>query len=67
MIKAVDLKAWPVTVHHRLIPALGRPAMTMAFKTRPSSLLRTAKVARKVAFGVRVKVANAEVTSIRTN
>lgn len=64
VIKAVDTKAGTITIQHGPIPAVGWPAMTMAFKAAPSSLLKTAKVGRKVAFGVRVAGPKAEVTSI---
>ena len=67
VIKAVDPKAGTVTIQHGPIPAVGWPAMTMAFKAAPPSLLKTAKVGRKVAFVARVTGAKAEVTSLRPN
>lgn len=67
VIKAVDPKAGTVTIQHGPIPTVGWPAMTMAFKAAPASLLKTAKVGRKVAFGVRATGPKAEVTSIRPN
>ena len=67
VIKAVDLKAGIVTIQHGPIPAMGWPAMSMAFKAAPSSLLKSAKVGRKVVFAVRVSGPKAEVTSIRPN
>ncbi len=65
VIKAVDAKAGTVTIQHGPIPAVGWPAMTMAFRARPAALLKSAKVGQKVAFGVRVSGALAEVTSLR--
>lgn len=67
VIKAVDARAGTVTIQHGPIPAVGWPAMTMAFKARPASLLKAAKVGQKVAFGVRVSGSLSEVTSLRAH
>ncbi len=50
VVKAVNMKAGTVTLDHGPIPAIKWPAMTMAFKAEPSSLLTRAKVGQKVHF-----------------
>ena len=64
VVKAVDAKAGTVTIEHGPIPAVGWPAMTMAFKATPA-VLHAANVGGRVDFAVRVQGANAEVTSIK--
>jgi Cu/Ag efflux protein CusF len=64
-VTAVDKAAGTITIQHEAIPAVDWPAMTMAFKANPSSLLDKAKVGQKVTFGVSVKGSDAEVTSIQ--
>ena len=65
VIRSVDAKAGTVTIQHQPIPAIGWPAMTMAFKAATPEVLHAAKVGQQVAFGVRVSGASAEVTSIK--
>ncbi len=64
-ITAIDKTAGTITIQHEAIPAVDWPAMTMAFKANPASLLDTAQVGQKVTFGVSVKGSDAEVTSIQ--
>lgn len=64
VVTAVDAKAGTVTIRHEPIPTVGWPAMTMAFRATTPSVLHAAKVGGKVAFGVRVTGAKAEVTSL---
>ena len=50
VVAAIDDKAGTVTIHHGPIAKLGWPAMTMAFKASPPSLLRGVKVGQSVTF-----------------
>ena len=63
-ITAIDSKAGTVTIKHDAIPAVDWPAMTMAFKATPSSLLDGLKVGEKVKFDVKVQGSDAEVTAV---
>jgi len=64
VITAVDAKAGRVTIKHGPIPAVGWPAMTMSFRAAPA-LLRGAKSGQPVAFDVRTRGADAEVTALK--
>ena len=64
VIRSVNAKTGMVTIQHQPIPAIGWPAMTMAFKAVTPEVLQAAKVGQKVTFGVRVSGSNAELTSI---
>jgi len=64
-ITSIDERAGTVTIKHEAIPEVSWPAMTMAFKANPSSLLTGLKVGEKVSFDVSVKGSDAEVTSIQ--
>lgn len=64
VITAIDKTAGTVTIKHDAIPAVDWPAMTMAFKANPASLLSGLKVGEKVAFDVSVKGSDAEVTNV---
>jgi|RhiMetdeSRZDD1v2_1073273.scaffolds.fasta_scaffold3031558_1 Cu(I)/Ag(I) efflux system periplasmic protein CusF len=61
-IKAVDLKAGAITLHHGPIAALKWPAMTMTFKASPE-VLKTAKAGKTVTFTL--NAAADEVVAIR--
>jgi len=50
VVKAVDAKAGTVTIQHGPIAALKWPAMTMAFKANPRSLLQGVSVGQSVKF-----------------
>jgi Cu(I)/Ag(I) efflux system protein CusF len=65
VIKAIDAKAGTVTLQHGPIPAIGWPAMTMAFKASPPSVLKGLKVGQTVDFDAKVRGASAEVTAVR--
>lgn len=66
VVKEVDPKAGTVTIQHGPIPAVGWPAMTMAFKASTPAVMRAAKVGQTVEFGVRVSGTGAEVTSLKS-
>ncbi|MDI7776535.1 copper-binding protein [Asticcacaulis sp. EMRT-3] len=63
-ITAIDIKAGKLTIQHGPIPAVGWPAMTMAFKATPATLLKMVKVGQKIAFDVKVTGMVGEVTAI---
>lgn len=65
VVKAVDARAGTVTLQHGPIPAVGWPAMTMAFKATSPAVMQAAKPGQTVLFGVRVTGTKAEVTSIQ--
>jgi Cu(I)/Ag(I) efflux system protein CusF len=65
VIKAIDAKAGKLTLQHGPIPAIGWPAMTMAFKANPPALLNGLKVGQKIGFDVKAIGMDAEVTAIR--
>lgn len=48
-VKAIDLRAGTITLHHGPIAALGWPAMTMSFKAAPE-VLQAAKPGQTVRF-----------------
>lgn len=63
VVTALDPKAGKVTIKHGPIPALGWPGMTMTFRAAPA-LLRTTRIGQTVAFDVRMRGTNAEVTAV---
>ena len=65
VVTAIDKAAGALTIKHDAIPAVDWPAMTMAFKANPASLLSGLKVGEKVTFDVSVKGSDAEVTAIQ--
>jgi Cu(I)/Ag(I) efflux system protein CusF len=64
VITALDRKAGKVTIKHGPIPAVGWPAMTMTFRAAPT-LLGTVKAGQTVAFTVRTRGIDAEVTAMK--
>jgi Cu(I)/Ag(I) efflux system protein CusF len=64
VITALDLKAGKVTIKHGPIPAVGWPAMTMTFRAAPA-LLGTVRAGQTVAFAVRARGMDAEVTAMK--
>jgi len=65
VVTALDAKAARITIKHGPIPGVGWPAMTMTFKAAPPALLKGVRVGQTVAFDVRARGMDAEVTSIR--
>lgn len=65
VIKAIDAKAGKLTIQHGPIPAIGWPAMTMAFKASPPALLNGLKVGQKIGFDVKATGMDGEVIAIR--
>lgn len=65
VVTGLDPKAGTVTIKHGAIPAVGWPAMTMTFKATSGALLKGVKPGEKVAFTVRVKGQDNEVTALR--
>ena len=47
VVTAIDAKAGTVTLHHGPIAKLSWPAMTMAFKASPPSLLSASRLASR--------------------
>ena len=64
VIKAIDAGAGTLTIQHGPIPAVGWPAMTMAFKAEPSTMLKTVKVGEKIKFDIKVTGMEGAVTAI---
>jgi Cu(I)/Ag(I) efflux system protein CusF len=64
VIKAIDTAKGKITLQHEAIPALGWPAMTMAFKAASPDLLTAAKVGDRVRFGLKPNGMGGTVTSI---
>jgi Cu(I)/Ag(I) efflux system protein CusF len=64
VVKAIDAKAGTITLQHGPIPAVGWPAMTMAFKATPS-VIQKAKVGQTIDFDAKVQGTSAEVTAVR--
>jgi Cu(I)/Ag(I) efflux system protein CusF len=64
VVTAVDKTAGTITLDHGPIPKAGWPAMTMAFKASPASLLDQVKVGDHVAFDLRLKDGSGEVTAV---
>ena len=50
VVTGIDTKAGSITIHHGPIAKLSWPAMTMAFKASPPSLLQGVKVGQSVNF-----------------
>lgn len=65
VITALDPKAAKVTIKHGPIPTVGWPAMTMTFKSTPPALLKNVHVGQTIAFDMRTKGMDAEMTAIR--
>jgi Cu(I)/Ag(I) efflux system protein CusF len=65
VVTAIDKTAGTITLKHGPIPEAKWPAMTMAFKADPASLLDTVKVGDKVDFDLMIDGASSEVTAIR--
>lgn len=65
IVTAVDAKAGTVTIHHGPIAKLNWPAMTMAFKATPSSLLQSVKVGQSVKFQLMQMGGETTLTSIQ--
>ncbi len=65
VITAIDTRTARLTIKHGPIPAVGWPAMTMAFKADPPTLLKGLKVGQKIGFDVKVQGTAAEVTAVR--
>ncbi len=64
IVTAVDAIAGKITLDHGAIPAVGWPAMKMAFSAKPD-LLKGVAVGDKVDFDVTVSGSAGEVTAIR--
>lgn len=64
-ITALDPRAGTVTIKHGPIPAIGWPAMTMAFRASPPALLKNLRAGQRVAFTAKAQGMNAQVTAIR--
>lgn len=64
VIKAIDANAGKLTIQHGPIPAIGWPAMTMAFKADPPALLNGLKVGQKIGFDVKAAGMDAKVTAV---
>ena len=63
-VTAVDAATGKITLDHEAIPAVGWPAMKMAFSAKPD-LLKGVAVGDKVDFNVTVSGSAGEVTAIR--
>lgn len=63
IVTAIDKAAGKVTLDHAPIPAVGWPAMTMAFKAKPE-LLDTVAVGDRVAFDLTLHGNDGEVTAM---
>lgn len=64
VVEAIDTVKATVTIKHQAIPSLKWPAMTMAFKASPVSLLDGIKVGDKVDFTLQTDGRNSTVTAI---
>ena len=65
VVIAIDKTARTVTLQHQAIPEIKWPAMTMAFKTNPASLLDRVKAGDHVTFDLKVEGGSNQVTAIR--
>jgi Cu(I)/Ag(I) efflux system protein CusF len=65
VVKAVDTKAGTVTIQHGPIAALKWPAMTMAFKVNPRSLLGGVNVGQSVKFTLMQMGGTTQLTAIQ--
>lgn len=66
-VTAVDVKAGTVTIHHGPIAALNWPAMTMAFKVSPPSILQGVKAGQSVKFQLMKMGGSVQLTAIQPN
>ena len=64
-VTAIDKTAGTITLNHGPMAEAKWPAMTMAFKATPPSLLDTVKVGDKVAFDLKLVGGGGEVTAIQ--
>ncbi|MDP1630213.1 MAG: copper-binding protein [Caulobacter sp.] len=64
-VVAIDKAAGTITLDHGPIDAVKWPAMTMAFKAVPTTLLDTVKVGDAVSFELRMAGSSGEITAIR--
>ncbi|MES3028416.1 MAG: copper-binding protein [Pseudomonadota bacterium] len=64
-VSGIDKTAGTITLEHGPIAEARWPAMTMAFKATPPSLLDTVKVGDKVAFDLKLVGGGGEVTAIQ--
>ena len=64
-VTAIDKTAGTITLNHGPMAEAKWPAMTMAFKATPPSLLDTVKVGDKVAFDLKLVEGGGEVTAIQ--
>ena len=64
-VTAIDKGAGTITLDHGPIAEVKWPAMTMAFRATPPSLLDTVKVGDRVEFDLKLVDGGGEVTSIR--
>lgn len=62
---AIDTMANKLAVQRGPIPAVGWPAMTMAFKANPPTLLRGPRVGQRIGFDVKTQGMAAEVTAVQ--
>lgn len=65
VVTAVDAKAGTVTIHHGPIAKLSWPAMTMAFKASPPTLLQGVKAGQSVTFTLMQMGGSATLTAIQ--
>ena len=65
VVKAVDAKKGTVTIQHGPIAALSWPAMTMAFKATPPSLLQGVSVGEPVTFKLMRMAGVVQLTAIQ--
>ena len=65
VVKAVDAKKGTVTIQHSPIAALSWPAMTMAFRANPPSLLRGVTVGQAVKFRLMKMASGIQLTAIQ--
>ena len=64
-VTAIDKTAGTITLDHGPIAEAKWPAMTMAFKATPPSLLDTVKVGDKVAFDLKLVEGGGEITALQ--
>lgn len=65
VVTAVDAGAGTVSIHHGPIAKLGWPAMTMAFKADPPSILHDIKTGQQVSFTLMQMGGSTTLTAIR--
>ncbi|MCX7587794.1 copper-binding protein [Phenylobacterium sp. 58.2.17] len=65
VVTAIDKTAGTITLDHGPIAEAKWPAMTMAFKATPPSLLDTVKVGDKVAFDLKLVEGGGEITALQ--